>query len=129
MVVQLAGILAPIIGKIAEKWLGSKEKAEEFQREVMMALIEKSAEIERLRAEIIKAEAQGKSWLQRNWRPILMLSFIAILVNNYILFPYLSIFTDKVRMLEFPDEFWTLLQIGVGGYIGSRFVEKLARRD
>lgn len=45
-------------------------------------------------ASIIKAEAEGQSWLQRNWRPVLMTAFTTILMNNYVLVPWLKIFTD-----------------------------------
>lgn len=75
-------------------------------------------------AKIITAEAQGESWLQRNWRPILMIVIVAIVGNNYILFPYLSLFTDKTVMLELPDKLYSLMQIGVGGYIVGRSGEK-----
>ena len=76
---------------------------------------------------VIVAEAQSESWVTRSWRPILMLSITAVFVNNYILFPYLSIFTDAATILTLPDEMWTLLHIGVGGYIGGRTVEKVAK--
>ena len=121
--------IAPIVGKVVEKYIGSKEEAKKIENEIKLALMEQAGELQKLQAELIKAEIQGKSWLQRNWRPLLMMCFIAILANNYILVPYLSIFTDKVRVLEFPPQFWNLLLVGVGGYIASRGVEKLARRD
>lgn len=38
-----------------------------------------------------------------------MLVIITIVANNYILYPYLSIFTDKVRVLDLPDKLWTLM--------------------
>jgi len=53
-------------------------------------------------------------------------------VRDYILYPYLSIFTDKVRVLDLPDRLWTLLEstqalmeIGVGGYILGRTAGKI----
>ncbi|MBI5238441.1 MAG: hypothetical protein HY887_08485 [Deltaproteobacteria bacterium] len=45
--------------------------------------------------------------------------------NNYILYPYLSIFTDNVRVLDLPDKLWQLMEIGVGGYILGRTAEKI----
>jgi len=74
---------------------------------------------------IIIAEAQGKSWLQRNWRPLLMLCIIGIVANNYILFPYLNLFFKKAIVLSLPDHLWSLLKIGVGGYIVGRSAEKV----
>ena len=76
--------------------------------------------------EIILAEAKG-NWLQRSWRPLLMLSVMAIVVNNYILFPYLSMWTDKVVGLELPGGLWALLTTGVGGYVVGRSGEKIAQ--
>lgn len=74
--------------------------------------------------EIVLAEAKG-SFLQRNWRPILMLSIVAIVVNNYIIYPYLTMFTDKAVVLELPDKLWNLMLVGTGGYIAGRSSEKI----
>ena len=76
--------------------------------------------------DIILAEAKG-NWLQRSWRPLLMLSVMAIVVNNYILFPYLSMWTTKVVVLELPGGLWALLTTGVGGYVVGRSGEKIAQ--
>jgi len=75
--------------------------------------------------DVIIAEASG-NWLQRSWRPILMLSIVAIVVNNYIVYPYLALFGVKATMLELPQNLWDLLKIGVGGYIVGRSAEKVA---
>lgn len=65
---------------------------------------------------IIVAEAQGGSWLQRSWRPITMLTFLVLVV------------CDSFGLLAFrlADEAWTLLQIGLGGYVAGRSLEKIA---
>ena len=76
--------------------------------------------------DIILAEAKG-NWLQKSWRPLLMVSVMAIVVNNYILFPYLSMWTEKVVVLELPGGLWTLLTTGVGGYVVGRSGEKIAQ--
>ena len=76
--------------------------------------------------DIILAEAKG-NWLQKSWRPLLMMAVMAIVVNNYILFPYLSMWTEKVVVLELPGGLWTLLTTGVGGYVGGRSGEKIAQ--
>lgn len=121
--------IAPIIGKVIEKYIGSKEEAEKIKGEITLELLNRASELQKIQAEVVKAEIEGKSWLQRNWRPLLMLCFIIIIANNYILFPYLSVFTDKVRVLQFPPEFWNLLLIGVGGYIAGRTLEKIKKAD
>jgi len=84
------------------------------------------AELTRLQAEIVLAESRG-SWMQRSWRPILMLSIVAIIVNNYILFPYFSLFGLPATMLQLPEKLWSLMMIGVGGYVIGRSGEQIAK--
>jgi hypothetical protein len=72
---------------------------------------------------IVIAEAKG-GWLQRNWRPGLMALFGIIIANNYIVHPYVSAFSDKSVMLAIPPDMWSLLKIGVGGYVLGRSAEK-----
>jgi len=95
--------------------------------ELEKVLIQVGVETDKLRHNIIIAEAQSQSWLARNWRPILMLTIVAIIANNFVLFPYLSLFTTKVRMLTLPDHLYALLKIGVGGYIVGRSAEGVAK--
>lgn len=70
-------------------------------------------------AKIIVAEAQGDSWLQRNWRPLLMVMFGVIIANNYIVVP---IFNTPAA--DIPPDMWDLLKLGLGGYVVGRSVEK-----
>ena len=84
------------------------------------------AELTRLQAEVVLAESRG-SWMQRSWRPILMLSIVAIIVNNYILFPYFSLFGLPATMLQLPEKLWSLMMIGVGGYVIGRSGEQIAK--
>ena len=86
-------------------------------------LIDTYLKIEELKAQVLNTEMQG-NWLQRSWRPILMLSLVLIVVNNYLLFPY---FPDTLTMLDLPDKLWNLLTIGVGGYVAGRSVEKAVK--
>ncbi|WP_438996367.1 3TM-type holin [Candidatus Puniceispirillum sp.] len=67
------------------------------------------------RASLIAAEIGGQSWLQRNWRPITMLSFLILVI------------LDAFGLLVFrlSDEAWLLLQIGLGGYVVGRSAEKM----
>lgn len=37
--------------------------------------------------DIITAEAKSEHWLTSTWRPITALTFVAIVANNYILYP------------------------------------------
>ena len=122
------------VGKLAQeiKSLFTGEPTPEKQAEIKGKLIELEGQAEaaahqtqQLQAQIIVAEAAGQSWLQRNWRPILMLSIVAIVVNNYILVPYLGLFGVPMTILDLPDKLWNLMTLGVTGYIAGRTGEKI----
>ena len=105
-----------------------KAKLEEglqvYQLEMSKQMNEYSKTVIESQSKIIQAEANSGSWLSQNWRPITMLVFVFIIANNYILYPYLSMFTDKATMLQIPDDMWNLLKLGLGGYVVGRSVEK-----
>ena len=73
----------------------------------------------------VKTEAASTNWLASSWRPITMLCFVAIIVNNYILFPYLQLFGHAGIVLSLPPDMWGLLKIGMGGYVVGRSAEKI----
>jgi hypothetical protein len=56
-----------------------------------------------------------------------MALFGAIIANNYIIHPYVSLFfEDASVMLAIPPDMWSLLKIGIGGYVVGRSVEKIS---
>lgn len=77
-------------------------------------------------AQVIVAETNSTSWMTKNWRPSLMFTFIAILIFNYILAPIVHGFGGSLLELTIPPNMWSLLQLGVSGYIGGRTIEKVA---
>ncbi len=120
----------PVIGKVLEQIVGvvdkvveDKDQAARLKHDLEMELLEKDfsfveKEIE-AKASVIASEAQGASWPQRNWRPVLMLTFTYLIVHNYIISPLFSL-----PHLELPPDMWELLKLGVGGYIIGRSAEK-----
>ena len=77
--------------------------------------------------EIISAEAKSEHWIVAAWRPITMLTFVVIIANNYLLYPYLSLFWSAAPILDLPPDLWSLLKIGLGGYVVGRSGEKIAK--
>jgi hypothetical protein len=77
-------------------------------------------------SQIIVAEAQGKSWIQRNWRPLGMMVFITIVAYNYIIRDIVGMFYQNLPELDIPPNMWTLLTVGFGGYVVGRSAEKIA---
>jgi len=130
---KLLDIFDPV-AKIVDETVTSKEEKqtlfnelEKIKNQASENILKYQTELLKAQAKIVEAEAGGESWLQRNWRPLLMVSITAILINNFILFPYLSLFTEKVVMLELPNGLWTLLTAGVTGYVVGRSAEKTVK--
>ena len=67
------------------------------------------------KAAIITGEAKSSNLLVSSWRPITMLTFLVLVV------------CDSFGWLANPlaEQAWTLLQIGLGGYVVGRSVEKV----
>ncbi|MHC4230116.1 MAG: 3TM-type holin [Planctomycetota bacterium] len=97
------------------------------QAGIVSNVLEYEAKIMGMQRDIVLAEAQGDSWLQKNWRPLLMISIVAIVVNNHLLFPYLRLFWTSAPVLELPADLWDLMKIGVGGYVLGRSGEKIVK--
>jgi len=56
-----------------------------------------------------------------------MYVLIFILVWNYILGPVLLFLFKASITIDLPGDVWTLLQIGLGGYVVGRSAESVAR--
>lgn len=98
-----------------EEKLILKKEILKLENEVTLKAMELEKQLVEANSSNIKAEATGHSWLQRNWRPITMLTFLVLVV------------LDSFGWLANPlaKEAWTLLQIGLGGYVAGRSVEKI----
>ena len=114
------GGLVKEVGNVIDKLFTSEEERLKAKNEIFKVLQEQQLELQKLQTEIIVTEANG-NWLQRSWRPILMLSFGFIVIYVKFIAPLFSL---PIPPLE--DEFWNLLQLGIGGYVVGRSVEKVA---
>jgi hypothetical protein len=103
------------------KLFTSKEEKILAENAIKQILIQKQLELQKMQTEIIVTEAKG-NWLQRSWRPILMLAFGFIVIYVKFIAPLFDL-----RIPELENEFWNLLQIGIGGYVIGRSGEKMVR--
>ncbi len=95
----------------------AKIKLSEIENSLIIQLINFEKGIIETKGKVIEAEVKGESWLQRNWRPIAMLTFLVLVI------------CDSFGLLAFrlSEEAWTLLQIGIGGYVVGRSGEKILK--
>jgi predicted MFS family arabinose efflux permease len=113
------------VTNLVGQFIEDKDKANELETAIKRKLLSLEQSVIDAQKEIIVAEANSQSFIARNWRPIMMLTFVFIIANNYILFPYISLFGGTAMVLEIPPDMWGLLKIGVGGYVIGRSGEKM----
>lgn len=71
-------------------------------------------------ADIVKTEAASQHWLAANWRPLLMLTFGALIVARWF-----GLAAPNLSEAEYL-KLWDIVQFGLGGYVVGRSVEKVA---
>lgn len=87
-------------------------------------ILDITSKVTELQSNVIITE-MGGSWLQRNWRPLLMLICIIIIAWNYMFVPVIG---HNLRQMILPKQLWNLLTIGVSGYIVGRSGEKIVEK-
>ncbi len=122
MLGTIIGIVGKIAGSVAERLFPDPEhelKRVELQQALQAAVLERTSEIEKAAAEVVKAEAQGQNWLQRTWRPITMLVFVALIVARWLGWSAPNLTEAEALKL------WDIVEIGLGGYVIGRTAEKV----
>ena len=124
---MLPGVISGIFGigsKLIDHWFPDAEEGDKRKAELLTLIQEgKMVELEAA-AKVISAESSSEHWIVAAWRPLTMLTFTAIIANNYILYPYLSLFWQDAVKLDLPPDLWDLLKLGLSGYIIGRSTEK-----
>lgn len=118
----IAGIFKPFADLVDNVHTSTEEKQTlrnnlaQIVAAVELQVLELTKQLVTAQQAIITAEANGQSWLQRNWRPLTMVNFL-ILIN-----------LDYFGILSHPlsERVWDVITIGLGGYVVGRSVEKVA---
>jgi hypothetical protein len=113
--------IADLIKTGIDKAFPDKDKANELKAGIDTALINADSAELASATQVVIAEASGESWLQRNWRPLTMLSFVGLIAAHWLGFtaPNLS----EGQSLALLD----IVKVGLGGYVLGRSAEKVAK--
>lgn len=122
----VAGLLEPVRKIVDDLFTNDEERGKlknalfEAESNLTQKLLEHEAKLIKTQSDIITAEATGQSWMQRNWRPLTMLTFVALIVARWMGFtaPGMSE-TEYLSVYE-------LMKLGLGGYVAGRTLEKIA---
>jgi len=101
----------------------AKAIREDPQAAIKLRQIEAQLEQTRLevRGQAVQAEATGESWLQRNWRPLTMVWFSALIGGYWFGFTPDNLSNEAVLSL------FGLIKLGLGGYVIGRSAEKITK--
>jgi hypothetical protein len=128
--IQMLGAVAPlakILFNTIDKAVSDKDLQEKLKAQLQIQLLQSNTAELKAAAKIVEAEAKA-GWFAASWRPLLMYVLIFILIWNYVLGPViLFFFKSSIIFVELPGDVWTLLQIGLGGYVVGRSAESVAR--
>ena len=118
--------IAKILFNTIDKAVEDKDLANKLKADLQTQLLQSHTEELKAAASVVEAEAKA-GWFTASWRPLLMYVLIFILVWNYILGPVIKFFFHAAITIDLPGDVWTLLQIGLGGYVVGRSAESVAR--
>lgn len=115
LLTALMGPLANLLGRLIP------DPAEQAKAQLELAKLAQNGDLAELNAavQIILADANG-NWLQRSWRPILMLTFGGLIVARWFGFAAPNLAESEYLHL------WDIVQIAIGGGIIGRSAEKAA---
>lgn len=120
MLSLLTALIAPLFSTI-DKVVTNKAEAEKIKLALQQDMLTNKASEFKAAAEIIIAEAKGESWLQRNWRPVLMLWFAGLIGAHWMGFTAPNISEEILNGLL------DIVKIGIGGYVIGRSTEKIVK--
>ena len=126
---QMLGAVAPlakILFSTIEKSVPDKDLQAKLKSDLQTQLLQSNTQELQAAAKIIEAEAKA-GWFASSWRPLLMYVMIFILIINYIIAPMVKAVFGVSIGFDLPTDVFTLLQIGLGGYVVGRSGESIAR--
>tara|TARA_R110000851_G_scaffold306239_2_gene464484 strand:- start:1211 stop:1609 length:399 start_codon:yes stop_codon:yes gene_type:complete len=97
-------------------------KRAEAQVQIQTAINKGDFDMTSLARDVVVAEASGESWIQRSWRPLLMLWFAGLIGAYW--FGYTAPNLPESSINKLLD----IVNMGVGGYVVGRSVEKTAKQ-
>lgn len=122
-------LVQPVVDVLKGAGILKDPKAEAEAMSALLAAQAKFAEVEAQLMESVNAtmreEAKSEHWMQWSWRPMVGFTFSGVILNNYVLLPYLSPY--GLQTIAIPGEIWSAMLVVLGVAAGTRGWEKIQR--
>jgi len=106
-------------GKLLDKFVKDPEARDKAKLELLAMHQQGELQLLSAKAGIITAEATSENILASSWRPILMLTFGALIVARWFGFAAPNLTEAEYLAL------WDIVELGLGGYVVGRSAEKI----
>lgn len=110
-----------VINEVIDRVAPDATVAEKIKGAITEALINSDDKALKAQADIIMAEANGDSSLQRNWRPMVMIWFSILVGAHWLGFTPENLSESQVLGLL------AIVKVGLGGYVVGRSAEKVMK--
>ncbi len=107
--------------KLVDKFVVDKDKALELKSELEERADRYQIKILESQRDIIISEAQSGSFITRNWRPLVMVNFAALITAHWLGYTPENLGEAEVIALL------AIVKVGLGGYVVGRSGEKIAK--
>ena len=106
------------VGKVVDNVFTNDEEKSRAKKELTEVVLKSLNDIAAVQGDVIKTEMTGNK-LQKSWRPIMMLTFGAILVCKWFGITDASIPDElELKLME-------IIELGLGGFVVGRSLEKI----
>jgi hypothetical protein len=104
-----------------------KQKAQEALYNYELQMRDKDNDVIKAVNDTMQTEAKSEHWLQWSWRPIVGITFSAVVINNYVLLPYFA--KAGLQAIQIPGDMWNAMLIVLGVSAGTRGWEKIVNAN
>lgn len=111
--------LVDSVGGILDNAFTSSEEKSEAMRQIADLVNNSLLRVMDIQASVLKTEMTG-NWLQRSWRPIIMLMFATLLFIRW------TGWVDHDISEALEMKLMSIMQVSLGGYIAGRSIEKVS---
>jgi hypothetical protein len=120
MLGKIGDLLGKVVGVVDDVITSDEERLQlkaplfEMQAKVLGLVLEGEKRMLDARTRIVQAEISSDNWLTRMWRPLTMVTFVAIAVLSW-----------SELGPPMPEWMEQMIKLGLGGYLGGRSLEKI----